>query len=363
MKTIPGQELQHTDYVELLKAVDALLWKIVYEPIVDLVRPTLPRAIRGQVAPRALQEATARELRNAEDDALRKALRDGAVQMVADHTGKQALFAVAKPDRRISDALKAFGAALNKQTGLWACKPGQVPAWVRLEAQGYATKARATHEAVKKLVDDLGGKIDALVDSANLAKAADHAITEVAGGWKEGAKKLEASWDLGPAGQAALQEGFERTRGIQIKSPGTKVGMIDVLDVSTKREVKVWAAEALARLRAEVDENAEQGYRAEGLAERIRNEYGVSKNRADLIARQETSNFMANYRAARARDAGLKRYQWYCVRDARTRKDHLALHGKIFRYDQPPVTDQRTAARNNPGQDFRCRCVDRPVIE
>lgn len=363
MKTLPGQELSHTDYADLLEAIDKLVWDIVYKPIVDLVRPTLPKVLRPSIAAKELQEATAEELRNAGDDALRKALRDGAVQMVADHTGKQAVFSVAKPDRMISDALRAFGASLNKTTGLWACDRNQVPTWVRLEAQGYALKARGTHDAVKKLIDDLGGKIDELVERATFAKAADHAITEVAGSWKDGAKRIEVIPDLGPAGQAALAAGFARSRGINIKSPGTKVGMTDVLDLSTKREVKVWAAEALARLRAEVEANAEQGYRAEGLAERIRNEYGVSKNRANLIARQETNNFMANYRAARAADAGLKRYQWYCVRDSNTRKDHLALHGKIFRYDQPPITDTRTGARNNPGQDFRCRCVDRPVLE
>lgn len=363
MKTLPGQELSHTDYAELLKAVDAILWEAVYKPVVDLVRPSLPKVLRPDLAARELREATARELHNtAGDEALRKALRDGAAQMLPDHTGKEAIFVVAKPDRLVSDGLKAFGAKVNKQTGLWTCPRAAVPAWVRAEAQGYALKARGVHEAVKGLLKDLGTKVDDIVEQASFAKAADHAITEVAGGWKEGAKKLEVSWDLGPAGQSALAAGFERTRGIPIKGFG-KGAMVSVLDLSTKREVKVWAQEALARLRAEVEANAEQGFRAEGLAERIRNEYGVSKSRADLIARQETNNFMANYRAARSADAGLKRYQWYCVRDSNTRKDHLALHGKLFYYAKPPITDTRTGARNNPGQDFRCRCVDRPYIE
>lgn len=364
MKTLDGQELSEADYRELRADVDRLLFEIVYTPIVDLVRPTLPPALRGRVSTRALEDATREELRNAGEAALRKALESGRVQMIPDHTGKEALFKVnGGPDRQITDGLKSFGCTLNKKTDLWACPRASVPAWVRLEASGYATKARAAHDAVKKLCDDLEGKVDELVERASFARAADHAITEVAGGWKEGAKKIEVKWDLGPAGQTALAQGFERSRGIPIKSPGTKAGMVSVLDESTKREVKVWAAEALARLRAEVDINAEQGYRAEGLAERIRNEYGVSKSRADLIARQETNNFMANYRAARAADAGLKRYQWFCVKDARTRKDHLALHGKVFYYSRPPITDTRTGARNNPGQDFRCRCVDRPVLE
>lgn len=363
MKTLAGQELRYGDYKEILARVDALLWALVYQPVVDLVRPTLPRRLRAEVAAGVLRDATAAELRNAPEDALRKALRDGAVQIVPDPTGEYALFVVAKPDRRVSDGLRAFGASVDKRTGVWRCLPAQVPAWVRLEAEGYGVKARAAHDAVLKALDDIQGRVDHAIDEASLARAADHAIGEVASGWKETAKGMQVTPDLGPAGQAALAAGFARSRGIQITSPGTKVGLVDALEFSTKREVKVWAQEALDRLREQVDENAAQGYRAEGLADRIRNEYGVSKGRADLIARQETNNFMANYRAARAADAGLKRYQWFCVRDAKTRKDHLALHGQIFRYDTPPVTDTRTGARNNPGQDFRCRCNDRPMIE
>lgn len=363
MKTLPGQEVGPSEYEPLLDAVDRLLWEIVYKPIVDLVRPSLPASVRKQIAPKTLQSQTPRELHNAGDDALRAALKDGRVQIISEKKG-ETVFTVPKPDRHISDGLKSFGARVNKSTGLWSCPRERVPAWVRLEAESYNTRSRAAHEAVKGLIDDLAGKVDDLVDRANLSKASDETVNKVQkGAWKEGAKKLEASWNLGPSGQNALAKAFERSRGIQIKSPASKVSVVAAFDESAKREVKVWAAEALARLRAEVEANAEQGYRADGLAERIRNEYGVSKTRSELIARQETSNFMANYREARASDAGLKRYQWYCVRDARTRKDHLALHGTIQYYSRPPVTDQRTGARNNPGQDFRCRCVDRPVIE
>ena len=363
MKYLPGQEVKESDYAKLLEAIDKLIWDAVYKPVVDLVRPAMPKVLRPEIAEKELTTSTPKELRNAGDAALKKALQDGAVQVVPGPKAGVVLFIVAKPARAISDSLRAFGAELDKRTGNWTCAKAKVPAWVRLEAEGYAAKARATHEAVKKLITDLKSKVDAIIDRANLAKAADHAISEVAGGWKEQAKALEVKPDLGPEGQQALAAAFERSRGIQIKSTGTKVDMVDALDQVTKREVKVWAAEALERLRNQVDENAEQGYRAEGLARRIRDEYGVSKGRADLIARQETSNFMVAHTAARAADAGLKRYQWYCVRDAVTRKDHLKLHGKIFRFDSPPITDSRTGARNNPGCDWRCRCLARIVIE
>lgn len=346
MKTFLAPEIREADYQRLLGQIDALLWELVYLPLVDLVRPALPAPVRKTLAPRDLKAATPRELRNAGEAegaaALKKALQTGAAQMLPDPTGKSALFAVAKPDRRVSDGLKAFGCRLNKTTGLWACAPAQVPAWVRAEASGYALKMRAVHDSVDKLLGDLEAKVDAAVDNFNLTKGADHAIGEVAKSWKESAKSLEVVPDLGAAGLQALGAGFAANAKIPIKG---------------------WAKETIARLRAEVDANARQGFRAEGLAERIRNEYGVSKGRAGLIARQETGNFMAAYTEARAADAGLRRYIWRATRDARTREDHKKLDGTVQRFDRPPVTDSASGARNNPGRDFRCRCRAAIVIE
>lgn len=366
VKTLPGQELTRKDYAELLKRVDAVLWALIYKPVVDLVRPTLPKPAAALIAPRNLRDATPRELHNAAEDegraALLRGLKDGSVQMVPDHTGKRALFAVVRPDRRVSDGLKSFGCVLNKTTGYWACASAQVPAWALLEADSYASKARLNHEAVFQVIDDLEQNLDHLVDEQNLEKASDHAVSEVTRGWKERAKALEIMPDLGPVGMASLSQQFARTRDIPIKSPG-KVGMVDAVDLSTKKAIKVWGHEALERLRTQVEKNALQGYRAEGMAQRIRDEFGVSKSRADLIARQEVDNFMAAYHAATAADAGLSRYVWTCVRDSRTRQAHKDLNGRIFSFANPPITDPRTSARNNPGQDFRCRCRARILIE
>lgn len=342
MKTLPSQHLRYGDYREVLARVDALLFELVYKPVVDAVRPHMPPALRAGVSARALRDSTAEELRNAGDDALRRALRSGAVQVVRDPAGKDALFVVAKPDKAVSDALYAFGARIDRRSGVWRCAPALVPTWVRLESQSYDAVARAMHDQVRGVLDDIEEKIDRAVDSASMAKAADHAVAEVAGGWKASAKQLEVNWDLGAAGHRALAEEFAKAAKIPVKD---------------------WAKEAVSRMRDQVDENAARGYRAEGLADRIRSEYGVSKGRAELIARQETNNFMAAYRAARAQDAGLLTYVWTAVGDMRTRPLHKAHNGQVYRYDTPPVIDERTGQRGNPGQFPRCRCTDRPVLK
>ena len=366
MKTLPAQELRPKAWKPLQDAVDALLWRLVFAPVVAVVKPALPKALRPRIAPAKLKDATPRELRNALDEegaaALRAALASGAVQMIQDPTGRSAVFAVARPERRISDGLRAIGCRLNKTTGYWACEPAQVPAWVRAEAGGYAEKMGATHDLVKRTLDSIESNLEHAVDEAKFGAAADHAVAESVKNWQESAKALEVVPVFGAVGQAELSEQFARTRGIPIKSPGN-VAMTDAVDLATKKAVKVWVQEALDRLRDEVDENAQAGYRAEGLAKRIRETYGVSKGRSELIARQETNNFMSAYRAAAAKNAGLPRYIWTGVGDARERKAHVDLNGRIFHWDDPPIIDPRTGQHGNPGDTYRCRCVGRPIIE
>ena len=45
----------------------------------------------------------------------------------------------------------------------------------------------------------------------------------------------------------------------------------------------------------------------------------------------------------------------------RTRSGHLALNGKTFRWDDPPVINARTGERGHPGHDRNCRCYAEPV--
>ncbi len=126
--------------------------------------------------------------------------------------------------------------------------------------------------------------------------------------------------------------------------------------------IQKWHDEQILRLRKKVSENVQQGFRAENLIADIQAEKKVSYNKAKFLAKQETSLMVSKYRQVRYEDAGINRYMWSTSRDQRVRHDHRELQGKIFRFDQPPVTDKNTGARNNPGEDFNCRCVAIPVL-
>jgi len=344
MRTLRAQRLRSEYYALLEAQINDLLWETIYRPIVEHVRGLLPK--RGASLPAdPAKLARAYELRNAPGDApLRAALRSGAVQMIVDAKADQAIFTLmgGKSSRALADAFHGFGATLNKTRGAYTCTRAAVPGWLRAEAAGFTARSKAAHDQLNKILDDIQGKKDRAVAAFNLFRGADHAVAQVAKGWKAAAKGFEVGVpELTDAGRVELARGMAETAKIPIKER---------------------MQEEVDRLRVQVEKNARQGYRAEGLVTRIRDEYAMSRSRAALIALQETANFMANYRAARAKDAGCEFYIWRCTRDNRVRPLHKAHNGVKYRYDAPPIIDERTGARGNPGQFPRCRCVDLPVI-
>ena len=335
MRFLPAQKLQQGDYEVLEQRINDLLWELIYKPIVKQVGALLPK---GELP------LNREELLNSAQSVLTAALKSGAVQMVSDLKSKTARFVMpgGKSSRALSDAFRSFGATLDHRTGAYTCPLSLAPGWASREAAAYALRSKAAHDAVKKTLTDLEQKIEKSIDEYNLAIGADHAVEEITKGWKDSAATLSFVGELSEKGKEELAKGLAR---------------------NAKIPVKEWAHEAIDRMREQVESNAAEGYRAEGLARRIREEYGCSVSKANLIALQETSNFMAAYRSARAQAAGLRRYKWVCTRDNRVRKAHKEHNGRIFEYSKPPIVDPVTGRRGNPGQDFRCRCSDQPVIE
>lgn len=127
--------------------------------------------------------------------------------------------------------------------------------------------------------------------------------------------------------------------------------------------IKGWAQDNILKLRQEIQPHVMAGGRAKGLVKTLQDNYGVSTRKAKFLARQETALLMAKFQETRYRDIGIEKYRWSSAHDKRVRHDHNELDGKVFRFDSPPVSNRKTGARNNPGEDFECRCVAVPVFD
>lgn len=126
--------------------------------------------------------------------------------------------------------------------------------------------------------------------------------------------------------------------------------------------IKNWSEENILKLRNEIQNPILNGARTEGLVKTIEQNYGVSKRKAKFLARQEGSLLMSKFQQSRYGQLGIMSYRWSTSKDERVRHDHAVLHGQVFRFDQPPITNRKTGARNNPGEDFGCRCTAIPEL-
>lgn len=118
-----------------------------------------------------------------------------------------------------------------------------------------------------------------------------------------------------------------------------------------------------------------QGQPPAAFAKELERQYELTRSRARLIARTETSKLNGQISKARSQALGLDVYVWSTSKDERVRASHKVLQGKVCSYRDPTVYKddvsdkewkKRTslgAYEGDPGQDFQCRCVGAAVID
>lgn len=131
--------------------------------------------------------------------------------------------------------------------------------------------------------------------------------------------------------------------------------------------IQDFAAEEISELRAKVKKAVFAGRRRDYLVKTIQRSYGVTARKARFLAKQETGLLLAKLKETRYTSAGLPEYKWGCVAGSAlhpVRPSHKRLEGKIFRWDDPPITTEpnQPTRRNNPGCDYGCRCFAIPVV-
>lgn len=115
-------------------------------------------------------------------------------------------------------------------------------------------------------------------------------------------------------------------------------------------------------LRQKAEDIVLSGTRAKDFTKIIEERFAVSTKKAKFLAKQEISLLTSKYKQVKYESVGVSKYKW-SISNVRTRPDHRALNGKIFSFDDPPITNTSTGAKNNPGEDFGCNCQAIPIIE
>lgn len=158
-----------------------------------------------------------------------------------------------------------------------------------------------------------------------------------------------------------------------------------------KLYVKKWTSGRIVELRQKVQQYVIEGYREEKISALLLDEYEEElkkairkpkvpqsltefevkkmlklekeriKKKAKFLAQNETSIMLAEYKKQIYTEMGFTEFRWNTILDTKERELHHELNGKIFRFDDPPIIDERTGQRGLPGETYNCRCGLTPI--
>lgn len=105
--------------------------------------------------------------------------------------------------------------------------------------------------------------------------------------------------------------------------------------------------------------NVQAGARSSDIVKTLSDQFGVTKRRAKVIARDQTAKVNSALAQKRQMSVGFEYFQWIDSDDSRVRSRHEAIANKvtaygkgIYRYDNPPLSDKGQPIL--PGQDYQC---------
>lgn len=125
--------------------------------------------------------------------------------------------------------------------------------------------------------------------------------------------------------------------------------------------IKNWATERISEMREKVRLAILDGYREEQVVKMLKNEYHIANDKAKFLARNETNIVTTEVKKAMYQAMGFTHFKWHTRMDGRERPLHRELNNTIWRFDEPPVIDERTGQKGLAGCTYNCRCTFTPI--
>lgn len=242
----------------------------------------------------------------------------------------------------ITRELKKIGAKWDRRQGSFKIQLSSLTPEIKHAIETSENRFLQTISRIdKKLREILPEEI---ADRLNISDRFDSVLWKVDKEFRKSIKGITVAPDLTPERRKKIAEEYTNNMRLYIKE---------------------WTEKEIVKLRKDVQSKAFAGNRYETMVKTIQKSFGVSQNKAKFLARQETSLLITKFKETRYTDAGVREYIWSCVAGSTNhpvRPMHKKLEGKRFRWDDPPITDEK-GNRNNPGQDYNCRCFARPVVK
>ena len=322
MKQLKPLLFKDSYYKGIQKQLDAIFLQLIYQPVMRIISQDIGKSWVGY--------------KNAKDD-LYEALQSGRIQYTAPYFE-------GKFNALISRELKALGAKWTPSKSAFMLPEDKLPMDIKTSIATAQARFKKVNEDIEKYFNELTKTMEAMGDNA--AFDFEGLYGKVIGRVEDDFQAIMKNITVTPVLTKQMAENLARGYSYNLNL-----------------YIKKWTVESILRLRRQVAENAMYGYRASNLIETIKQDYGVSQNKARFLARQETTLLLSKFRQERFTDAGVEKYRWSTSNDVRVRADHKELNGKIFTWDNPPIVDRATGRRAHAGEDFGCRCVAIPIVD
>jgi SPP1 gp7 family putative phage head morphogenesis protein len=169
-------------------------------------------------------------------------------------------------------------------------------------------------------------------------------------------------WDVSRRNEQAWVE-LSKTmgRGIREEIASAPTGeALRLLMAEQVTLIKSLPLEAAQRVHELAINSIEYSSRGENIVKMIMASGEVSKSRATLIARTETSRATSVFTQVRATHIGSEGYIWRTSKDALVRPSHQKMEGRFVYWNQPPEVDP--GKRYHAGCFPNCRCIAEPQI-
>ncbi|XVN74528.1 hypothetical protein AAEX37_01965 [Oligella sp. MSHR50489EDL] len=152
-----------------------------------------------------------------------------------------------------------------------------------------------------------------------------------------------------------------RKAGFTVRFQMVDTNEVRAVFAENVRLIKSIGQQYLGNVETHVWQCVQSGYDLSELSKNLQNDFGVSKRRAQFIARDQAAKAHAEIERARREELGITKAVWqHSHAGKEPRPSHVAANGKEFDVSKGMYLDGKWVL---PGQEINCRCTSRAVIE
>jgi len=295
--------------------------------------------------------------KNAKDDALIKALKEGLIMYV---DGKF----VGKFSSRINIQMRIIGAVLKK--GEWHIHKDFLPFVVKATIARNISNSAIFNKAIESRLEKILLNMPILLadlkkDDKELMAIADETLTKLNFKMKTTLRKsIAVQPKLDPEGLQKISKDYLTTIELPIRRTLERDSITGI-----RKSFDNFAQDTVEKLRADLNTMILEGAPRTHIQQYIQAKLNISKQRSIFIARQETALLTVMFKRSQYQQWGINEYKWSSAKDHIVRKRHMELDGQTFDWDHPPIVSEanQPERRGHPGMDWNCRCVDIPIAD